>query len=507
MGQIRFALFTRMLCALITMGTFSPLVASQAAHAAEPDPRIIAGTPASTSTYPWMAALLDSSVANPYYAQFCGGSLIDASWVLTAAHCVEQMAPGDIQVVLGHTTLSSILPSDRRAVARIFAHERYHVSGAEALTHDVALLKLASPAVGFTPIAYNTDANVPAYNASELTLGWGRSSDGPNGKSGGLLPKASPATGRGFPDGLLSGSVTDFSQPSGCVAWGSYFVYASHLCAESNPVRACAGDSGGPLFLPDGEVPRLVGVVSFGHSSCLNSSLPTVHSRVSAHASWIANRIANPNPAPSAGYRLVLDDGAVIPFGDAPYYGGADNISLNKPVVSMAGTPSGLGYWLVAGDGGVFGYGDATFYGSTGNIRLNRPVVGMTATPSGHGYWFVAADGGIFGYGDATFYGSTGNIRLNKPIVGMTATPSGHGYWLVASDGGIFGFGDASFYGSTGNIRLNQPIVGMSATPSGHGYWLVASDGGIFGYGDASFYGSTGAMRLGAPVIGVSKVG
>ena len=41
------------------------------------------------------------------------------------------------------------------------------------------------------------------------------------------------------------------------------------------------------------------------------------------------------------------------------------------------------GYWAVASDGGIFAFGDAAFHGSTGAISLNRPIVGMAATPSG----------------------------------------------------------------------------------------------------------------------------
>ncbi|MGH9178129.1 MAG: hypothetical protein ACRD0N_06205, partial [Acidimicrobiales bacterium] len=174
-----------------------------------------------------------------------------------------------------------------------------------------------------------------------------------------------------------------------------------------------------------------------------------------------------------------------------------------SPQASGATVPA-RGYWLGASDGGIFGFGDARFFGSTGALTLNRPIVGMAATPSGSGYWLVASDGGIFGFGDARFFGSTGALTLARPIVGMAATPSGNGYWLVASDGGIFGFGDARFLGSTGAVRLNQPIVAMAASPTGAGYWLVASDGGIFNFGDAAFFGSTGALRLNRPIVGMA---
>lgn len=78
----------------------------------------------------------------------------------------------------------------------------------------------------------------------------------------------------------------------------------------------------------------------------------------------------------------------------------------------------GFGYWLVASDGGVFNFGDAPFYGSAGNISLNRPIVGIDSAPGGGGYWLVASDGGVFSYG-APFQGSTGNLKLNQPVIGL----------------------------------------------------------------------------------------
>jgi hypothetical protein len=206
------------------------------------------------------------------------------------------------------------------------------------------------------------------------------------------------------------------------------------------------------------------------------------------------------------GYYQVDRFGDVARAGDAPFYGDAGSLQLNRPIVAITPTGNNGGYWLVASDGGIFSYGDAGFYGSTGSFALNKPIVGMSRTADGHGYWMVASDGGIFAFGDAGFHGSAGNIPLNKPIVGMAATVDGNGYWLVASDGGIFSYGDAGFYGSAGNIPLNKPIVGMAATPDGRGYWLVASDGGVFAYGDAPFYGSAGNIELSQPIVSMAAM-
>jgi hypothetical protein len=295
--------------------------------------------------------------------------------------------------------------------------------------------------------------------------------------------------------------------------------------ADTDDASACCGEPTGPNVTAPGETgpgggrigavvlsryvtPGTVSNLPYNHYSLLRSMenifglsyLGYADSATQFGSDIYTNPSGNlPGPA----YWLVASDGGIFSYGSASFHGSTGGISLNKPIVGMAATPTGNGYWLVASDGGIFAFGDAAFQGSTGAIHLNKPIVGMAATPSGKGYWLVASDGGIFAFGDAKFYGSTGAIALNKPIVGMASTPDGFGYWLVASDGGIFAFGDAAFHGSTGAIALNKPIVGMAATPSGNGYWLVASDGGIFAFGDAAFQGSTGAVHLNKPIVGM----
>ena len=52
-------------------------------------PEIVGGTEAVPGAWPWQAALVFSSASNDYYGQYCGGTLIDPEWVLTAENMVK----------------------------------------------------------------------------------------------------------------------------------------------------------------------------------------------------------------------------------------------------------------------------------------------------------------------------------------------------------------------------------------------------------------------------------
>ena len=110
MGRIRLALLS---CLALV------LTAVPAAQAQSPQPRIVGGQTTTVEQYPWQAALVfdERFGGNDFQRQFCGGALLTARIVQTAAHCVfdgdpdprdnTSFDPNDLDVVLGRTTLTS----------------------------------------------------------------------------------------------------------------------------------------------------------------------------------------------------------------------------------------------------------------------------------------------------------------------------------------------------------------------------------------------------------------
>merc|ERR1711868_363625 len=59
--------------------------------------RIVGGQNADVNEYPWQAGIVSKGSVRPW----CGGSLVNSKWVLTAAHCTAGATSNSIQILLG----------------------------------------------------------------------------------------------------------------------------------------------------------------------------------------------------------------------------------------------------------------------------------------------------------------------------------------------------------------------------------------------------------------------
>ncbi|NWF29773.1 serine protease [Streptomyces sp. PKU-EA00015] len=261
------------LVASAALALVASAVTTAAAHTApdeertRPSIKIIGGVEQPVSAHPWMAALLNKGSGSPTDRQFCGGSLISANVVLTAAHCVTGTKAKELEVTVGRTVLSDKRQGQLRNVRSIVSHPRY-AKGDEA--YDLALLELAEPVAGIAAVKMptaGTDALLRP-GAQATVIGWGNTDT--------EVPS--------FPDRLRGVKVPLLSHAE-CKATYPEYNKAVNVCAGVEGKDSCQGDSGGPLFRKVAGRTYQIGIVSYGEG-CGEQGAPGVYTSTSSKKLW-----------------------------------------------------------------------------------------------------------------------------------------------------------------------------------------------------------------------------
>ncbi|KAI5099132.1 chymotrypsin-like precursor, partial [Silurus meridionalis] len=226
--------------------------------------RIVNGENAVSGSWPWQVSLQDTTGFH-----FCGGSLINQYWVVTAAHC--RVTPSRHRVILGeYNRASNAEPIQVKTIAKAITHPYYNTQN---FNNDITLLKLSSPAQltnRVSPVCL-ASSNV-AVGTRCVTTGWGKTAF-----------SSSPS--------ILQQTALPILSLAQCQQYWGNKIFDSMICAGASGVSSCQGDSGGPLVCESGGAWYQVGIVSWGTTNC-NVRAPAVYARVPYLRSWIDQTVA-----------------------------------------------------------------------------------------------------------------------------------------------------------------------------------------------------------------------
>ncbi|XP_037937116.1 serine protease Hayan-like [Teleopsis dalmanni] len=252
-----------------------------------PNVRVLGGTSVQLGEFPYVVGIGYSRIGSntgPYDIR-CGATLIDARFVLTAAHCVNGVRnpPSIVRLgVINNKDDKQIESGLEIRIKKIHIHPDYTST---SIYNDIALLELEN-SIQFSyriyPICLYTETEDPTDDSVLYVIGWGIT-DLSTRASSDVLMKAAL---RIVPLDACNNSI----YREGITSRNPNGVIQTQVCAVDPEIKtsSCRGDSGGPLSIvldPTWRVFRVLGIISAGYSCGTN--IPSLYTRVAAYLDFI----------------------------------------------------------------------------------------------------------------------------------------------------------------------------------------------------------------------------
>ncbi|KAF5307395.1 hypothetical protein FQR65_LT06909 [Abscondita terminalis] len=229
--------------------------------------RVVGGDLAKQSKFPFVASLRTN--ANKF---LCAGAIVNRSWVLTAAECVQRQTVNNLTVVVGSTDLQ--VGGVLHRVSLIKMHPNYINRTKE---NNIALIKIVNQFAENKNVEKIRIAKDPISDGKDVEVaGWGSI---------------------GFPNQNYTNNLRWIEMKtisfSDCKKYLPN-IYYYNICTKGKTTRGpCHGDVGSPLIRRGGffSNTELHGIVS-QYAHCANG-LPDVYVSTTAFKLWIDQIISN----------------------------------------------------------------------------------------------------------------------------------------------------------------------------------------------------------------------
>ncbi|CAF3364480.1 unnamed protein product [Rotaria sp. Silwood1] len=256
--------------------------------------KIIDGEPVTIShSWGWMASLRRNDIHH------CGASLISPSYVITAAHCVNDIPSlSRLSLNFDITNLSNI--GELRNVTKMYVHPLYDQ---RLYINDLAILRLHKPIDLInsnmsviclpTKTEFNLEqAEYPPIGSSLIAIGWGTTNP--------FIRIPSPTLQQVIVQAIAR---TD----SSCLNTINDDVVQFCAGVPEGGKDTCQGDSGGPLMLFKNGRWQLIGITSYG-AICASPGFAGVYTRIAYYDSYIREIIQSDDTLKSNIKKLELEN-------------------------------------------------------------------------------------------------------------------------------------------------------------------------------------------------------